>query len=152
MHFWRIARWTLVAIGSPSGLHATQGIAAAERGLHVLTEKPIDISTSAQTPSSRRRERSGVKLGVMFQDRVKPGIRQLKEWISTGVIGKPHVGGCAREVVPAPRVLQPVAMAWNAGAGWWRSVDQSGDPHCRSAALASGRCGSRAVTDRDRAA
>src|ERR1041385_5000646 len=35
----------MVAIGSPSGLHATQGIAAAKRGLHVLTEKPIDIST-----------------------------------------------------------------------------------------------------------
>src|SRR5678816_3451273 len=34
-------------------------------------------------------ERSGVKLGVMFQDRVKPGIRELREWISTGVIGKP---------------------------------------------------------------
>ena len=33
----------LVAIGSPSALHAEQGIAAARRGLHVLTEKPIDI-------------------------------------------------------------------------------------------------------------
>src|SRR6266566_1380649 len=33
----------LVVIGSPSGLHATHGIAAARRGLHVLTEKPIDI-------------------------------------------------------------------------------------------------------------
>src|SRR5438045_6092472 len=32
-----------VAIGSPSGLHAKQGIAAAKCGLHVLTEKPIDI-------------------------------------------------------------------------------------------------------------
>src|ERR1700719_3035852 len=35
----------IVAIGSPSGKHATQGIAAARRGLHVLTEKPLDIST-----------------------------------------------------------------------------------------------------------
>src|SRR5215472_19025249 len=34
----------LVIIGSPSGLHAAQGIAAAKQGLHVLTEKPIDIS------------------------------------------------------------------------------------------------------------
>ena len=30
----------IVAIGSPSGLHATQGVAAAKRRLHVLTEKP----------------------------------------------------------------------------------------------------------------
>src|ERR1700693_2931880 len=33
----------LVVIGSPSGRHAAEGIAAAECGLHVLTEKPIDI-------------------------------------------------------------------------------------------------------------
>jgi len=38
-----------IAIGSPSGLHAEQGIAAAKRGLPVLTEKPIDISTAAET-------------------------------------------------------------------------------------------------------
>jgi UDP-N-acetyl-2-amino-2-deoxyglucuronate dehydrogenase len=79
----------LVAIGSPSGLHATHGIAAAERGLHVLTEKPIDINTRRADALIEATQRSGVKLGVMFQDRVKPGIRQLKEWISTGVIGKP---------------------------------------------------------------
>src|SRR5207253_833461 len=35
----------LVLIGSPSGLHAEQGIAAARSGLHVLVEKPIDIRT-----------------------------------------------------------------------------------------------------------
>jgi predicted dehydrogenase len=35
----------LVMIGSPSGLHAEQGIAAAQAGLHVLVEKPLDIST-----------------------------------------------------------------------------------------------------------
>jgi predicted dehydrogenase len=79
----------LVAIGSPSGLHATHGIAAAERGLHVLTEKPIDINTRRADAIIETAQRCGVKLGVMFQDRVKPGIRQLKDWISTGVMGKP---------------------------------------------------------------
>ena len=33
----------LVVIGSPSALHADQGIAAAEHSLHVLVEKPIDV-------------------------------------------------------------------------------------------------------------
>src|SRR5260370_17475501 len=42
----------LVVIGSPSGLHATQAIAAARQGLHVLTEKPIEITTPRpDTPS-----------------------------------------------------------------------------------------------------
>src|ERR1700687_6117412 len=36
----------LGVIGTPSGLHATQRIPAARRGLHVLTENPIEISTA----------------------------------------------------------------------------------------------------------
>jgi UDP-N-acetyl-2-amino-2-deoxyglucuronate dehydrogenase len=78
----------MVAIGSPSGLHATHGIAAAERGLHVLTEKPIDINTERADALIEAAERNRAKLGVMFQDRLKPGIRQLKDWIDTGLVGK----------------------------------------------------------------
>jgi len=32
---------------------------------------------------------SGVQLGVIFQDRTKPHIRQLKSWLDEGVLGKP---------------------------------------------------------------
>jgi UDP-N-acetyl-2-amino-2-deoxyglucuronate dehydrogenase len=79
----------LVAIGSPSGLHAAQGIAAAQRGLHVLTEKPIDISTRRADDLIQATDRAGVKLGVLFQDRVKPGIRELRDWIRARVLGRP---------------------------------------------------------------
>jgi predicted dehydrogenase len=34
----------VVAIGSPSGVHADHISAAAARGLHVLVEKPLEIS------------------------------------------------------------------------------------------------------------
>jgi UDP-N-acetyl-2-amino-2-deoxyglucuronate dehydrogenase len=79
----------VVIIGSPSGLHATQGIAAAKQALHVLTEKPIDISTSRADGLIEAAKQSGVKLGVIFQDRMKPHIRQLKDWIDRGLLGKP---------------------------------------------------------------
>jgi UDP-N-acetyl-2-amino-2-deoxyglucuronate dehydrogenase len=79
----------LVAIGSPSGLHATQGIAAAQRGLHVLTEKPIDISTERADALIEAANRNRVKLGLIFQDRLKPDICKLKQWVADGVIGKP---------------------------------------------------------------
>ncbi len=78
----------LVAIGSPSGLHATHGIAAARRGLHVLTEKPIDISKKRAEELIEAARQSGVKLGVIFQDRCKPEIQRLKQWIDRGVLGK----------------------------------------------------------------
>lgn len=79
----------LVIIGSPSGLHATQGVAAAQRGLHVLTEKPIEISTARADELIDAARQAGIKLGVIFQDRMKPDIRRLKQWIEQGVLGKP---------------------------------------------------------------
>lgn len=79
----------MVVIGSPSGMHARHGIAAARNGLHVLTEKPIDISTENADKLIAVARESGVKLGVIFQDRFKPDIRKFKQWIDDGVIGKP---------------------------------------------------------------
>jgi predicted dehydrogenase len=79
----------LVIIGSPSGLHATQGIAAARRGLHVLTEKPIEISTARADALIEAAKQSKVQLGVIFQDRMKAHTRQLKNWLNQGLLGKP---------------------------------------------------------------
>jgi UDP-N-acetyl-2-amino-2-deoxyglucuronate dehydrogenase len=79
----------LVMIGSPSGLHATQGIAAASHGLHILTEKPIEISTARADALIDAAKQSKVKLGVIFQDRMKPHIRQLRNWLDEGLLGKP---------------------------------------------------------------
>jgi UDP-N-acetyl-2-amino-2-deoxyglucuronate dehydrogenase len=78
----------VVIIGSPSGLHASHGIAAARSGLHVLTEKPIDISTKRADTLIEAAEQSAVKLGVIFQDRLKPGLRQVREWVCMGALGK----------------------------------------------------------------
>src|ERR1700688_3048977 len=78
-----------VILGSPSGQHAEQGIAAAQRGLHILTEKPIDISTRRADALIDAANKAGVKLAVIFQDRLKPNIHALKRWLDAGVLGKP---------------------------------------------------------------
>jgi UDP-N-acetyl-2-amino-2-deoxyglucuronate dehydrogenase len=78
----------LVIIGSPSGLHAEQGIAAARCGLHVLAEKPIEISTARADALIAAAKQSGVQLGVIFQDRTRPHIRQMKNWLDQGLLGK----------------------------------------------------------------
>ncbi|HKA17807.1 MAG TPA: Gfo/Idh/MocA family oxidoreductase [Blastocatellia bacterium] len=78
-----------VLIGSPSGLHAEQGIAAAKRGLHVLVEKPIDIDVERAEQLIEACEIAGVKLGVFFQDRVAPDLQKLKSVIDSGVLGSP---------------------------------------------------------------
>src|SRR6266404_5937312 len=78
-----------VLIGSPSGLHAEHGMAAARQGLHVLVEKPIDVTTERAGALIAACDIAHVKLGVFFQDRVASDIRNLKRVIDAGILGKP---------------------------------------------------------------
>jgi predicted dehydrogenase len=79
----------IVAIGTPSGVHAEQGIAAARHGLHVLVEKPIDVTTARSDELITACDAAGVKLGVFFQDRLRPDVIAIKRMIDTGELGKP---------------------------------------------------------------
>lgn len=77
-----------VIIGSPSGLHAEQGVAAAKNGLHVLVEKPIDVSSEKAERLIDACERASVKLGVCYQDRFAPDIIRLRDLVQSGKLGK----------------------------------------------------------------
>jgi predicted dehydrogenase len=77
----------VVLVGSPSGVHAKQAIAAARRGIHVLVEKPLDISTERCDRLIAECERAGVKLGVFFQGRTAPEITWLKRQVDSGGLG-----------------------------------------------------------------
>lgn len=78
-----------VLIGSPSGVHADQGILAAARGLHVLVEKPIDVTVERADALIDAASRSGVRLGVMFQDRTQPAFVALQRALGSGRLGRP---------------------------------------------------------------
>ena len=79
----------MVVIGSPSGLHAEQGIAATKRGLHVLIEKPIDVTTARTDALIAAAAAARVTLGVIFQDRLKPDVQRLKALVDAGRLGTP---------------------------------------------------------------
>ena len=78
----------MVAIGTPSGVHGEHGAAAARRGLHILVEKPIEVSTARADALIDAAGRAGVTLGVIFQDRLKPDVRRLKAMIESGTLGR----------------------------------------------------------------
>ena len=78
----------LVAIGSPSGLHAAQGIAACRQGLHVLVEKPIDITVERADALIAAADAAGVTLGVFFQDHVQPDLVRLHDAVEAGRLGR----------------------------------------------------------------
>lgn len=79
----------VVAIGSPSGVHAEQAIAAVRRGLHVLVEKPLDISTARIDALIEEADRAAVKVGVFFQDRLTPELVEIKAQMDAGALGTP---------------------------------------------------------------
>ena len=79
----------MVIIGSPSGLHAEQGIAAARCGLHVLVEKPIDIRTDRADALIDACDRASVRCGVIFQERFQPANLHVKKLIIDGELGRP---------------------------------------------------------------
>jgi predicted dehydrogenase len=79
----------IVAIGSPSGRHGEQGIAAARQGLHVLVEKPLEVTTARADALIAAADAAGVTLGVFFQDRLRPAVRDMKRTIDSGGLGSP---------------------------------------------------------------
>jgi UDP-N-acetyl-2-amino-2-deoxyglucuronate dehydrogenase len=79
----------VVAIGSPSGLHAEQGIAAVRQGLRVLTEKTIDITVERANALIGEANKAGVNLEVFFQDRGKPDFLKVKKFVDAGALGRP---------------------------------------------------------------
>jgi len=87
--FLRHRPMEIVAIGSPSGLHGEQVQAAAAAGLHLLVEKPLEISLARTDAAIEAVDRAGVKLAVCFQDRANPRLGLVKHWIDAGYLGAP---------------------------------------------------------------
>jgi predicted dehydrogenase len=83
------ARLDLLVIGTPSGLHAEEGLAAIARGVHVLVEKPIDVTTKRADALIAAAEEADVRLGVIFQSRLEPALVRLKQAVDDGALGRP---------------------------------------------------------------
>ena len=77
-----------VLIGTPSGMHAEHAREAARRGLHVLVEKPLDVTTERIDTLIAECEQAGVTLGVFFQDRTAPDLVWLRRMIAAGALGE----------------------------------------------------------------
>jgi UDP-N-acetyl-2-amino-2-deoxyglucuronate dehydrogenase len=87
--FLRHRPMDIVAIGTPSGAHADDIEAAAAAGLHVLCEKPLDVTAARIDRMLDAVARTGVTLGVFFQDRSTPDLLDVHEAIVAGRLGRP---------------------------------------------------------------
>lgn len=82
----------IVNICTPSGLHAEQGVAAAQAAKHVLVEKPIETTLEKADALIEACDRQGVKLGVIFQSRFLPAVQKIKRAIDEGRLGRLMLG------------------------------------------------------------
>ncbi len=77
-----------VHICLPHYLHSKAAIYAMEQGLWVLTEKPMDAFLPAAKEMARVSQETGMRLGVIFQNRFNPGSIMAKNLIESGEAGR----------------------------------------------------------------
>ncbi|MCB1056740.1 MAG: Gfo/Idh/MocA family oxidoreductase, partial [Acidobacteria bacterium] len=81
-----------VCLCTPSGLHAEQAITAARAGKHVLVEKPMALEVADADAMIAACREAGVHLGVAFQRRTDPDLRELHAAIRAGELGRLVLG------------------------------------------------------------
>jgi len=74
--------------GGPNNVHAEPCIAAAQAGKHVLCEKPLARSAEEAKGMLDAVEKAGVKHMVAFNYRFVPALRQARELIESGALGR----------------------------------------------------------------
>lgn len=82
-----------VIIAVPHYDHTPIAIAAFERGLHVLCEKPLAVHLNDGKKSVAAYEKAKSKnekllFGIMFQERTLPYYKKLKDLVSSGELGQ----------------------------------------------------------------
>lgn len=82
----------LACVCTPSGTRLDICLAAAEHGVNLLVEKPLDIALSRTKRIIDSCRTAGVKLGCVFQLRFMPTFQSLKRSVDEGRIGRPILG------------------------------------------------------------
>ena len=75
-------------VATPHYFHPPIAVAAMERGIHVLCEKPLAVTVSEADRMAEEATKSGVRYGVMFQRRTHPAFRKARELIDSGALGE----------------------------------------------------------------
>ena len=74
--------------GGPNDTHADPCILAAERGKHILCEKPLARTADESLMMLEAVQKAGVKNMVAFNYRFVPAIRQIRKLVDSGLLGQ----------------------------------------------------------------
>ena len=78
-----------VIISNPTSLHLDVAIPAANAGCAILMEKPVSHSLDRLDELKQAAKAGGAGVLLGYQFRFHPGLRQVKAWLTDGLIGRP---------------------------------------------------------------
>ncbi len=94
-----------VSVCTYNKTHAECAIYALKKGVHVMLEKPMCVTTEEAVEIMRAEKESGKILSIGFQPRLDPNMMQIKKVIDSGVLGDIYyiqTGGGRRAGIPTP--------------------------------------------------
>jgi phthalate 4,5-cis-dihydrodiol dehydrogenase len=77
-----------VYIATPHEYHAAHVAAAAERGKHIIVEKPMALTLGQCDEIIRVTERAGVKMVVGHTASFNPGVQKMRQLVASGEVGR----------------------------------------------------------------
>lgn len=84
----RDPRIDAVIIATPPASHLDLVERFANAGKHILLEKPLELTLERSRAVVAACERAGVRLGVVFQHRFRPGAARLQALVEAGALGQ----------------------------------------------------------------
>lgn len=94
-----------VSICTYNKTHAECAIYALEKGVNVLLEKPMCVTTEEAVEIMKAEKKSGKIISIGFQPRLDPNMINVKKIVESGVLGKVYyiqTGGGRRRGIPTP--------------------------------------------------
>lgn len=102
----------VVTIATESGYHAEIAINCMNKGIHVIVEKPMALSTKDADDMIRAAKENNVKLSVSHQNRFNAPIQKLRKAVEEGSFGR-LINGTAR-------------ILWNRNQGYYSQAPWRG--------------------------
>ena len=98
----------LVAIATPSGLHAQMTLDCLEAGAHVIVEKPIAMNVKDALAVREAAKRTGLTVCNNLQNRFNPAVQALRKAVEAGRFG--HLYSASMQ------------LRWHRGEDYYRSA------------------------------
>lgn len=99
-----------IVICSSTDTHAHYVMQAAKAGKHIFCEKPVDLSISVIQDTIDAASKAGVKFMPGFNRRFDPNFMKLKQLVSEGEVGDPHILKItSRDPAPPPAEYSAVS-------------------------------------------